>query len=127
MIDFSQVRALRTEEEYEAALKTLRPLFDADPDPASEAGARVEALALLIEHYERAHYPIPKASPLEVLKFMMEQNGRTQADLGRLIGSRSRASEIMNGKREPTIDQIRLIARAWRIPAGALIGELESA
>jgi HTH-type transcriptional regulator/antitoxin HigA len=127
MFDVSQVRAIRTNEEYEAAMAALRPLFDADPDPASEDGARLEALALLIEHYEAARWPIPKAAPLDVLKFMMEQNDRTQADLGRVLGSRSRASEILNGKRELTLDQIRTLAREWHIPAAALVGELENA
>ena len=127
MLDFSQIRAIRTEEEYDAAMEALRPLFDADPDPESEDGARLEALALLIEHYEAGRYAIPKATPLEVLKFMMDQNDRTQADLGHLLGSRSRASEILNGKRELTLDQIRLLAKEWHIPAGALVGELETA
>lgn len=127
MLDFNQVRAIRTEDEYAAAMTALRPLFDADPDPASEDGARLEALALLIEHYESARFPIPKATPLEVLKFMMEQNGRTQSDLSALLHSRSRASEILNGRRELTLDQIRLLAREWHIPAGALVGEPEAA
>ncbi|WP_091739817.1 helix-turn-helix domain-containing protein [Phenylobacterium immobile] len=127
MFDFSAVRAIRTDEEHEAALRELRPLFEADPDPASEEGARLDALALLIEHYEEGRWPIAKASPLEVLKFMMEQNDRTQADLSALLNSRSRASEILSGKRELTLDQIRLLAREWHIPAAALIGELEPA
>jgi len=127
MIDFSPVRAIRTDDEYDAAMKTLRPLFDADPDPASDDGARLEALALLIEHYEATRWPIPAAPPIDVLKFMMEQNDRTQADLAKLLGSRSRASEILNGKRDMTLDHIRLLAREWHIPAAALVGDLEHA
>jgi HTH-type transcriptional regulator / antitoxin HigA len=127
MLDFSAVRTIRSDEEYEVALRELRPLFEADPDPASEAGAHLEGLALLIEAYENARWPIPKATPIEVLKFMMEQNDRTQADLGRLLGSRSRASEIMSGKRDLTLDYIRLLSREWHIPAAALVGELEAA
>jgi HTH-type transcriptional regulator/antitoxin HigA len=127
MLDFKQVRAIRTEDEYEAALRELRPLFEADPDPASEEGSRLDALAVLIEHYEETRWPIPRATPVEVIKFMMEQSGRSQTDLSHLLGSRSRASEILNGKRELTLEQIRLLAREWRIPANALIGELEPA
>lgn len=70
---------------------------------------------------------MPPAAPLDVLKFMMDQNDRTQADLAHLLGSRSRASEILNAKRELTLDQIRLLSREWHIPAAALIGELEAA
>lgn len=127
MFDLRHVRALRTEAEYESALAVIRPLIETDPAPDSEEGAHLEGLVLLIEAYEQVHYPIPEAKPLEVLKFMMEQNDRTQADLGRLLNSRSRASEILNGKRELSLDHIRLLAREWHIPAGALIGELEAA
>jgi HTH-type transcriptional regulator/antitoxin HigA len=58
---------------------------------------------------------------------MMEQSGRTQADLAELLGSRPRASEILNEKRELTLEQIRLISARWDIPAGALVGELAPA
>jgi HTH-type transcriptional regulator/antitoxin HigA len=123
-MEFLQARALRTEAEYDAALAAVRPLIEADPDPASDDGARLEALVLLIEAYERVHYPMGPVEPRELLKFAMDSNGHSQSDLADLLGSRSRASEILSGKRDLTLDQIRLLAREWHIPAGALVGEL---
>ena len=127
MFDFSSVRAIRSEDEYEAALAAVRPFFDAEPDVDSEAGAHFEALALLIESYEAKHYPMTPPHPLDAIRFRMEQAGHTQADLAAVLGSRSRASEILSGKRELTIDQIRKIHHAWGIPVASLIGELEDA
>jgi HTH-type transcriptional regulator/antitoxin HigA len=66
-------------------------------------------------------------SPLDILRFAMDQQALGQADLARLLGSRSRASEILNGRRDLTLAQIRLIAKAWRIPTGLLVGELAAA
>lgn len=87
----------------------------------------MDALATLVDPYERARWPIEPAPPLEMVRFMMEQQGRVQADLVALLGSRSRASEILAGKRGLTLGQIRLIARSWRVPAALLVGELEAA
>ena len=114
-----QVPVIRNDDDLTAALKAIDTLWNAEP--GTEAGDRLDALVTLVAAYEDRHFPIPKASPVEVLKFAMEQAGRTQADLGRLLGSRSRASEILNGHRDMTLDQIRMVAREWKVPAGALI------
>ncbi len=120
-----EIRPIRTDEDHESALREIERLWDAAP--GSEDEDRLDILATLVDRYERARWPIAPAAPLDVLKFMMEQNGRTQADLGHLLGSRSRASEILTGKRDLNLDQIRLLAREWHIPAGALVGELVAA
>jgi len=86
-----EVRVIRTDEDHEAALKEIERLWDAAP--GSDDEARLDALATLVERYEAVHHPIPPVSPLEVLKFMMAQNGRAQADLAKLLGSKSRASD----------------------------------
>jgi HTH-type transcriptional regulator/antitoxin HigA len=127
MIDFSAVKAIRTEEEYQAALAAIRPYFDDEPDTDTEAGARFEALAILIGHYEDRRFPIAPPTPLEALRFRMEQSGRTQADLAALLNSRSRASEILSGRRALSLDQIRTLHRAWGIPVASLVGEAERA
>lgn len=123
-MDFSNLRTLRDESEYEAALKAVRPYFDDEPDADTPAAANFDALVLLIEDFERRHYPIPRATPVEVLKFVMETNRYSRADLIEVIGSKSRASDLLNGRREINLDQIRRISRAWHIPAGALLGDL---
>ncbi len=120
-----EIQPIRTDADHEAALHEIEVLFEAEP--GTPEFDRLDILATLVERYEEKRWPIPKATPLEVLKFMMEQNDRTQTDLASLFGSRSRASEIMNGRRELTLHQIRLLAREWHIPAAALVGELDAA
>ena len=119
------VRPIRTDTDHAAAVREIERLWGAEA--GTDDGDRLDVLATLVEHYEAKRWPIPKTTPLGVLKFMMEQNGRTQTDLANLLGSRSCASEILSGKRELSLHQIRLLAREWRIPAGALVGELEPA
>ena len=84
-----QVPVIRSDDDLTAALKAIDALWNAEP--GSEDGDRLDALVALVAAYEDRHFRIPKATPVEVLKFAMEQAGRTQADLGRLLGSRSRA------------------------------------
>jgi HTH-type transcriptional regulator / antitoxin HigA len=119
-----EIRPIRTDADHKAALADIERLWNAQPGSVEES--ELDALATLVEAYEERRWPIPPVKPVEVLKFVMDQNDRSQADLGRLLGSRSRASEIMSGKRDLSLDQIRLLTRRWRIPAAALIGELEA-
>lgn len=123
-MDFSSIRTLRDEAEYEAALAAVRPYFEDEPDPGTEAAARFDALVLLIEDYERRVYPMPRATPVEVVRFVMETNHYSRADLIEVIGSKARASDLLNGRREINLDQIRRLSRAWHIPPAALIGDL---
>jgi HTH-type transcriptional regulator/antitoxin HigA len=119
------IRPIRNDEDLTWALGRIAALWNAEV--GSPEGDELDVLATLVERYEREHYPIAKASPLEIIRFSMEQNGRAQADLAKLLGSRSRASEILAGKRNLTLDQIRKLHKAWRIPVGLLVGELEDA
>ena len=120
-----KIRPIRTHEDHRQALAEIDRLWGAQPD--TEEGDVLEVLIALVERFEDSHFPVPASRPAEVLRFMMDQNGRTQTELAQLLGSKSRASELLNGGREPTLDQIRLLAKHWRIPAGALIGELDAA
>ena len=124
MIDLNALRTLSDEAEYEAALKLVRPYFENEPAEGTSEAAHFDALVLLIEDYEGRRYPIPRAAPLDVVKFIMSSNHYTQSDLVEVLGSKARASELLNGRREINLDQIRKISRAWRIPAGALVGDL---
>jgi HTH-type transcriptional regulator / antitoxin HigA len=123
-MELNALRTLRDEAEYEAVLAAVRPYFDDEPNPGTDAAAHFDALILLIEDYERRIYPIPRARPVEVLKFVMESNRYSRADLIEVIGSKARVSDLLNGRREINLDQIRRISRAWNIPPGALIGDL---
>jgi HTH-type transcriptional regulator/antitoxin HigA len=121
------IHIIRTEADYGSALAEFERYFDDEPEPGSAEGDRFELLGLVLHDYEEKHWPIERVAPVEILKFSMEQNDRSQADLAALLGSRSRASEILTGKRELTLDQIRKINKAWKIPASLLVGELEDA
>lgn len=81
----------------------------------------LEVLAMLIERYEAEHYPIAPPHPLEAIKFRMDQLGMKPAELGRVLGYRSRASEIMRGKRKLTLEMIRTLHEKLNIPVGSLV------
>jgi HTH-type transcriptional regulator/antitoxin HigA len=124
MMDFSTLRTLRDEAEYEAALVAVRPYFDDEPAADTPEAANFDALTLLIEDYEARFYPIGRADPVSVVKSVMAANNYTRADLIEVVGSKARASDLLNGRREINLDQIRKLNRAWHIPAAALIDGL---
>jgi HTH-type transcriptional regulator/antitoxin HigA len=115
------IRPLRNEADYEAALDEIEGYFDSEPRKGTTAADRFDLLALVIEDYERKHWPIDPPDPLEAIRFGMETGGHTQADLGRLLGSRQRASEILSRKRPLTMRMAWKLHREWGIPAEALI------
>ncbi len=126
VLNLKAFRTLQTEAEYNATLKEVRPYFENEPEQGSEEAAHFDALVLLIDEYEARHYPIPVAKPVDVIKSVMAANDYSRADLVAVIGSKARASELLNGKREINLDQIRKLSREWNIPVGALIGEVSS-
>lgn len=123
----TNVHILRDEADYQAALAAYEAYFDNEPAPGSEAGDHFELLGLLLAKYEEERFTIGAADPVEAIRFAMERMGLGQSDLAELFGSRSRASEVLNRRRELSIPQIRKLSKDWRIPAQALIGELEAA
>jgi HTH-type transcriptional regulator/antitoxin HigA len=124
MLDLKAFRTLQDEGEYQAALKEVRPYFDNEPEEGSDEAAHFDALVLLIEHYKARHYPIPIASPVEVIKSVMAANNYSRADLVAVIGSKARAADLLNGRRDINLEQIRKLSKEWNIPAGALIGDV---
>ena len=115
------IRPLRSEAEYEAAVDEIEGYFDREPKPGTPEADRFDLLALVIEDYERKAWPIDPPEPVDAIRFTMEMSGRSQADLGRLLGSRQRASEILAGKRPLTMQMAWKLNREWGIPAEALI------
>ena len=116
-----EIRPIKTEKDYNFALERVNTLFDAKPN--TNEGDELDILVTLIEKYEQINYPIPEPDPIEAIKFMMEQNGLTDADLGIILNSRSRVTEIFKRKRALTIRQIRLLTENLHIPASTLIKE----
>src|SRR5512140_2606352 len=105
----SHLKVIRTEAEYSAAIKRFEELLDAQPgQPGYDER---DVLAVLIERYEEEHFPIDMPDPIEAIKFRMEQSGLSQKDLVPYLGSRSRVSEVLSGKRELTLSMIRSLNR----------------
>jgi HTH-type transcriptional regulator/antitoxin HigA len=122
-LDFRKPHVLRNAREYRAAVAEIERLLDADPARGSEAYDRLEFLSVLVQAYEDAHDPIDesKGSPQSVVMFMLEQRGMTRAELGPLLGGKSRVSEFFSAKRRLSIEQIRALRDALGIPADLLI------
>jgi HTH-type transcriptional regulator/antitoxin HigA len=116
------IRAIRDESDHKWALDEIETYFDKNPAPGSDDAERFDVLAALIKEYEDRTFAIPDADPIEVLEFAIESLGHTQAELGTIIGGRSRASEILRRKRRLTLPMIRDISVAWHIPVDALVG-----
>ncbi|EDT2962822.1 helix-turn-helix domain-containing protein [Salmonella enterica subsp. enterica] len=117
-----QIRPIRTEQDYEAALRAVEPLFDNEPALDTPEGDYFEVMCLLIQEYEKKHYPIDPPEPLEAIKFRMEQQGLTVKDLEPAIGQTNRVYEVLNGKRNLTLPMIRRLHRQFGIPLESLIG-----
>jgi HTH-type transcriptional regulator/antitoxin HigA len=115
------VRPLRSEADYDAALSDIEQYFEAEPQPGTPAADRFDLLALVIADYEAKHWPIDPPDPVEAIKYRMEQGGYRQRDLAALLGSRSRASEILSRKRPLTLEMAWRLNREWGIPAEALL------
>jgi antitoxin component HigA of HigAB toxin-antitoxin module len=123
----TKISIIRDEAGYAEALAEFEACFDNEPEVGSDAGDRFELLGLLLAKYEEEDFPLPRTGPVEAIRFAMDRQGLGQSDLAELLGSRSRASEILNGRRELTLPQIRLLSKSWKIPAQALIAEVEAA
>lgn len=119
---FAAFKVIKTEEDYAKALGLAEELMDADAD-SPEADA-LEALAVIIEKYEDEHYPVQAPTLIEAIQFRMEQQGLKRADLVALLNSRSRASEIMNGIRKPTLKQAALLHKEWHIPTESIFSSV---
>ena len=115
------LRPLRNDQDHARALAEIERLWNAEPGTSKHD--RLEVLGLLVSAYEDRRWPIEPGDPVAAIKFQMEQAGHTQADLAKLLGSRSRASEILNHKRPLTMEMAAKLHRMWRIPAECLISE----
>lgn len=117
----SKIKVIKTEKDYEEALKLVEVLINRDPDPDSEEGEQLSLLSALIEDYEAKVFPETLPNPVDAIKFRMEQVGLKPTDLIPYIGSRSRVSEILSGKRQLTLEMVRALEAGLGIPAKVLI------
>jgi HTH-type transcriptional regulator/antitoxin HigA len=116
----SSVKPIRSENDLKEALDRLRTLWNA-PDGSEEAD-EFEVLAVLIESYERQHYPIPPPEPVDAIRFVMEQKGLRPKDLIPFLGASSRVSEVLSGRRSLTVEMVRRLHEGLGIPYDCLVG-----
>ena len=114
-----KLKPIKSENDYNQALERLEKIFDAKPE--TKEGDELEILGILIENYEREHFPIELPDPIEAIKFRMEQLDYSQNDLAEVIGLKSRASEILNKKRKLSLEMIRKLTEKLHIPSEVLI------
>ena len=116
-----KIKVIKTEEEYNKALKRLEDVFDSLAD--TPEGDEADLLGLLIEKYEDEHYPIEAPDPIEAIKFRMEQMNMNYKDLAKIIGYKSRVSEIFNRKRKLNLRMIRNLHEKMKIPYESLLAD----
>lgn len=115
------IRPIKKEADYRWALEEVEPYFDHVPEDGTPEADRFDVLIELISAYEAKHHPVEPLSPVEFIEAYMEEAGLRQSDLAAVLGSASRASEILNLKRPLTLSAIQRLHRDWRLPASVLI------
>jgi HTH-type transcriptional regulator/antitoxin HigA len=119
-----KTKIIKTEQEYNDTCKRVYMLINSTEnaiEPNSKEGEELELLSLLIEKYEREHYPIDPPNPIEAIRFRMEQMNLKQTDIAPLFGGTTRVSEVLNGKRPLTLKMITLLNKYLGIPLESMI------
>lgn len=115
----STIKPIKTEADYDAALAEIDVLIDAVPGTLE--GDRLDILVTLVEAYEAKRWRIDPPDPIASIELRMQQRGLTRRDLEKILGSKSRVSEVLNRKRPLTLDMIRRLHALWGIPVESLI------
>lgn len=115
------ITPIRTEQDYQQALKAIEPYFDREEELSADELDYFDIMLTLIENYESKHYPIEQPDPISAIKFRMEQNGLTVKDLEPMIGKSNRVYEILNKTRPLSLKMIRNIHQHLGISADILI------
>jgi len=118
-----ELKPIKTDADYRAALKRLEEIFDAKL--GTTESDELEILGLMVDDYEKKHYPIEAPDPIEAIKIRMEEMQLKQVDLISEIGGKSRVSEILNRKRRLTVDMIRKLTTRLNISAKVLISDYQ--
>jgi HTH-type transcriptional regulator/antitoxin HigA len=120
------IKIIKSENEYQSALAEISALIDRDPDPGTKEADRLELLTLLVENYESQSFPKRVPEPVEAIRFRMEQQNLKQRDLVPYIGSPSKVSEVLSGRRPLTLSMMRALHSHLGIPASVLLRERNS-
>jgi HTH-type transcriptional regulator/antitoxin HigA len=117
----NNIRPVRTSADLEWAIAEIEPYFTQPPQPGTEEADRFDVLADLIEAYESREFILDDREPIDFLRAFMKMTGRDQKELGEVLGSRSRASEVLHRRRALTVDMIFKLNAAWGIPTDCLV------
>src|SRR5262245_59954139 len=117
-------KVIKTEADYKSALARIEKIFDARPGTAK--GDELELLLLLVENYEEKAYPIDPPDPIDALRFRMVQGGLTPKDLIPYLGSKSKVSEVLNGRRRLSLTMIRKLVNGLHLPAEVALRKPQS-
>lgn len=115
------IRPIETEADYDWALREVARYFESEPRVGTPDGKRFKVLLGLVGNYESRRWPIEAPDPVDAIKSVIEAKIRSQTDLARVLGSRSRASEVLSRKRPLTIEMVRKLHAEWKLPADLLI------
>lgn len=117
------IRLIKTQADYHMALERLNDVFDAETGtPESD---EADLLSLLVDEYEKKHFPIEAPDPIEAIKIRMEEMHLRQVDLAAEIGGKNRVSEVLNRKRKLTLDMIRILTKKLNLSPGLLINDYQ--
>ncbi len=119
------IKPIRSKNDHERYLARAYELMQMNLIPDSVESDELEVLSILIEAYEKENYPIEAPNPIEAILFRLDQLGLKKSELKKYLGSRSRVSEILNGKRKLSLSMIRKINEELRISAQTLIKDYE--
>ena len=120
-----KAKVIKSKSEHATALARVDKLMDAKP--RTPQGDELEVLSLLIHDYEDRVFPIDKPDPVAAIRFRMAQQGLTNKDLVPFLGSRSRVSEVLSGRRSLSLKMIRALVSGLHIPAEILLGNMQGA
>jgi HTH-type transcriptional regulator/antitoxin HigA len=115
-----EIHPIRNDDDLAAAIREIEKLWGAAG--GTEDGDKLDILSTLVEKYEEHRWPsIDASDPIDLLNYAIEELGHSQAELAELLGSRSRASELLNRRRPLTVEMIHKISETWKIPADLLV------
>jgi HTH-type transcriptional regulator / antitoxin HigA len=117
------IKPIKTDTDYQKALKRLEVIFDAKI--GTPEGDEADVIGLMIDEYEKKHFPIEAPDPIEAIKIRMEEMQLKQIDLIKEIGGKSRVSEILNRKRKLTVEMIRKLTTRLNLSPGLLINDYQ--
>lgn len=117
----SMIKPIRTKKDYQSALNRIYELMQKDLKKNSDEFNELDLLSILVENFEVKNFPIDLPDPVEAIKYRLEQLNLPLSALGTILGSKSRASEILNRKRKLSLSMIRTLSKELKIPASLLI------